>query len=163
MLPTPSTAHPRPDPASGLLRAVAAVLAVLALVLGQAAPAAAGQGESALVWIEICGEDGAGHALVGSHESPETCICTDCDCLLSGPGPALDPSPVSYQYGTSYGAGAASPGARSQIVPDAAEQYWAATRGPPRQKANTQMTSFVGSTGFTPDNAGSGMGGSPCA
>jgi hypothetical protein len=154
---------PRPGSADALLRAAIGLFAVLALLVGQASVGFAGHDGSGLAWIEICGEEGTHYALVGGNETPEDCVCTDCRCTLAGVGLKAAPAPATWQAGGDAMAVRVQIARHEQIVPEAAEQYWAATRGPPEQKASVRMSSFFFQLISESRDRDTGMGANPCA
>lgn len=163
MFSKPSQNRPGPRMAGRVWRAAIGLCAVLVLLVGQSLAGFASHDGSGLAWIEICGEEGTHYVLVAGSETPEDCVCTDCDCTPAGLGLTAAPLPGTWQIGRPDGAVRVCAPARAQVVPEAAEQYWAATRGPPEQKASIRMSSFFFFRISESRERGTGMGDSPCA
>lgn len=154
---------PRPGSTGALMRALIGLTAVLAVLVGQMSVGFAGHDGSRLAWIEICGEEGTHLAPVGGNRTPGDCVCTDCRCTLMGVGLKAVPAPATWQAGCAAGAVRARVMRQAKIVPDSPEQYWAATRGPPKQKASARMSSFPFPKVSKSSDRRTGMGERPCA
>lgn len=175
MLPNSPAARPVPGHAGVLLRRVIGLVAIALMLIGQPIAGVAGTGGQDQGWIEICGETGVEYALVdleyalsvtepapgnGGHD-PADCVCADCFACMAGAAIGVAPA-AGYAVETfdfSYMRWSADAG----IVPEAAEQYWGQTRGPPEQGTSEHMTLSFESSSNEPVGPVAGMGGFPWA
>lgn len=126
-----------PDRVGAWARLAVALASVFLMLAGQSVPGLAGQDRNRPVMIEICAADGAGRVLVGGAPMPDDCRCVDCTCCLSGGAVPAGPIPGGEDARAPLQFALLHALADRGIVPAAAEQYWAAPRGPPNPNPNT--------------------------
>ncbi|MCF6304633.1 MAG: hypothetical protein L3J33_04625 [Rhodobacteraceae bacterium] len=116
------------------------LLALIMMLFGQTISVGAVQGNTGM-WIEIC--DGAGSKMVQLEDEMPQDDCAHCDLCKVQLTASYAGCAASGNFAPAYGLTGFQLCSGTEVFVTGAEQYWAASRGPPLGSETTFMLDYL--------------------